>query len=387
MEGLNLDNILDEDAMGLFNDDETQEDTIPENDKPGEPGNSDTKNKEDTTEDVSDEDMFGAPESVGSEDKNNEEQEDTSPSEGDGTSPKTDFFSSIAEAFAEEGILPNLDEETIKSIKTPEDFRKAIDDYIKSELNEQQQRVKEALDNNVESNTIRQYEGVLNYLDSISEEDLKAESSQGEELRQRIIYQDYINRGFDKTRAEREVNRAIKNGTDIEDAVEALIGCKEFYQNSYNELLEYAKKSKQQAEEERKKKAENLKNSIFDGKNKFFGDLELDQATRQKVYDNISKPIYRDPKSGEAFTAIQRYEMENSDEFLVKLGLLFTLTDGFKSLDKLVAGKVKKGIKRGLKDLEGRINSTSRDANGNLRYTSGVDDTESYLGRGIKLAI
>ena len=179
----------------------------------------------------------------------------------------------------------------------------------------------------------------------------------------------------------------MKNGTDIEDAIEALNSCRDFYQDSYNDLLEEAKKARLEEEDERKKRAENLKKTIFDEKSKFFGDIELDQATRQKVFDNLSKPIYKDPKSGEAFTAIQRFEMEHSDEFLVKLSLLFTLTDNFKSLDKLVASKVKKGIKRGLKDLEGRINSTSRDANGNLRYTSGVDDTESYLGKGIKLAI
>ena len=385
MEGLDLDNILDEDAMSLFNDDGTQGDATPD-ETPDDTGDGEKKEKKNTTED-SPEGMFGEPESVGSEDKNNEEQEDTLTDDGDGTSPKTDFFSSIAEAFAEEGILPNLDDDTIKKIKTPEDFRKAIDDYIKSELDEQQQRVKEALDNNIEVDTIRQYEGVLNYLDSIKAEDLKAEGKQGEELRQRLIFQDYINRGFDKSRAEREVKRAMKNGTDIEDAIEALNSCRDFYQDSYNDLLEEAKKARLEEEDERKKRAENLKKTIFDEKSKFFGDIELDQATRQKVFDNLSKPIYKDPKSGEAFTAIQRFEMEHSDEFLVKLSLLFTLTDNFKSLDKLVASKVKKGIKRGLKDLEGRINSTSRDANGNLRYTSGVDDTESYLGKGIKLAI
>ena len=385
MEGLDLDNILDEDAMSLFNDDGTQEDTTPE-DTPDNTGDNEQKEKKNTTED-SPEGMFGEPESVGSEDKNNEEQEDTLTDDGDGTSPKTDFFSSIAEAFAEEGILPNLDDETIKSIKTPEDFRKAIDDYIKSELDEQQQRVKEALDNNIEPDAIRQYEGVLNYLDSLKEEDLKDESEDGENLRKRLLYQDYINRGFDKTRAEREVNRAVQNGTDIEDAMDALDSCRSFYKSSYNELLKNAKEARLQEENDRKERTENLKKSIFDNKNKFFGDLELDQATRQRVFDNISKPVYKDPKSGETFTAIQKFEMEHSDEFLVKLSLLFTLTDNFKSLDKLVDSKVKKGIKRGLKDLEGRINSTSRDANGNLRYTSGVDDTESYLGKGIKLAI
>ena len=120
---------------------------------------------------------------------------------------------------------------------------------------------------------------------------------------------------------------------------------------------------------------------------KFFDDIELDKGTRQKIYDNITKPIYKDKETGEVFTAIQKYEMENRDEFIAKLGLLFTLTDGFKSIDRLVNGKVKKEIKRGLRDLESKINNTSRDSSGSLRFTSGVDDSESYLGKGLKLAL
>lgn len=381
MEGLTLDSILDDEALSLFNEvEETQEESPDITPDDGE------KDNKDTTEVNPDELFEGTPESVGSEDKNNEEQEDTHLNKGDGTSPNTDFFSSIAEAFAEEGILPNLDEETIKNIKTAEDFREAINDYIKSELDEQQQRIKEALDNNVEPDAIKQYEGVIGYLDSIADEDLKSESEKGEELRKRLIYQDYINRGFSASRAEKEVNKSIQNGTDIDDAQEALKSCQSFYKNGYNNLLQEAKEEAQREKEEREKRATNLKNSIFDKKNKFFGDLDLDQTTRQKVYDSIAKPIYKDPKTGEVFTAIQKYEMENRDDFLVKLGLVFTLTDGFKSLDNLVDKKAKKVIKRGFKDLESRINSTSRDSYGNLKFTSGVDD-ESYLGKGVKLAL
>ena len=376
MEGLDLDNILDEDALSLFNDDvgsSEEEDTTTE------------ENKNEETTEVNPDTLFDGeePESVGS-DEDNEEQEGAPKDKGGSTSPNTDFFSSIAEAFAEEGILPNLDEETIKSIKTPEDFRRAIDDYIKSELTEQQQRIQEALNNDVEPDAIRQYEGVLSYLDGLSEEDLKSESENGENLRKRIIYQDLINRGFSQQRAEKEVNKSVQNGTDIEDALDALTGCKSFYKDAYNNLLLEAKKTKEEEEQQMKERAERLKKSILDGKNKFFGDMDLDKATRQKIYDNILKPIHKDPKTGEVFTAIQKYEMENREEFMVKLGLIFTLTDGFTSLDKLVDGKAKKVIKKGFRDLENRINNTSRDSSGNLKFTSGVDE-ESYLGKGFKL--
>lgn len=389
MEGLDLDNILDETEIGLFNDTGKQEDTPPAN-EPSDEGTKESKNNEEiNTAEVDPNSLFdeGKSESVGSEEQNNKEKEDPESDKGKGTSPNTDFFSSIAEALTEEGVLPNLDEETIKNIKTPEDLRKAIDDQIKSNLNEQQQRVIDALNNNVEPDAIRQYEGVLNYLGSIKEEDLKSEGEQFENLRSRLIYQDYINRGFDKARAEREVKKALDNGTDIEDAIEALNSNKSFYNNSYNKLLEDAKTAQIEEENKRKARATKLKDSIFDDNQKFFGEITLDNATKQKVFDSISKPIYKDPETGEFYTAVQKFESEHSDEFLAKLGLIFTLTDGFKNLDGLVKGKVKKEVKRGLRDLEGKINNTSRDSYGNLRFSSGVDDKESYLGKGIRLAL
>ena len=388
MEGLEIENILDEESMNLFNDDGTQETTSPENTPPVTKEESKVeKTDEDNTAEIDPESLFeGEPESVGSEEKDNKEKEEPT-SKGEGTSPNTDFFSSIAEALTEEGVLPNLDSETIKSIKTPEDLRNAIDSQIKSSLTEQQKRVADALDNNVEPDAVRQYEGVLNYLDTIKEDDIRAEGEQNETLRKRLIYQDYVNRGFDKSRAEREVNKAIENGTDIEDAIEALTSNRSFYKDSYTNLVNDAKKVKEKEDNERKERAIKLKNNIFDDKQKFFGEIELDQTTKQRVFDNISKPIYKDPETGDYYTAVQKFESEHRDEFLAKIGLMFTLTDGFKNLDGLVKGKVKKEIKRGLKDLEGRINNTSRDKYGNLQFSSGVDSSESYLGKGVKLAL
>ena len=75
-------------------------------------------------------------------------------------------------------------------------------------------------------------------------------------------------------------------------------------------------------------------------------------------------------------------------DFLKNIGLLFTLTDGFKSLDKLVKGKVKKEVNKGLRELENMITNTSRTTDGNLRYVSGVnDDPDSVIPRGWDLDV
>lgn len=381
MEGLDFGTMLDDEQMNsLFG--EQEEDTQPEEEETGGGEDKDKNKDKNNTAEVDPENMFGdKPESVGSE-EHKDNEEDTTSIEG-GTSP--DFFSSIANAFAEEGIFPDLDEETIKGIKTAQDFRDAIDEQIKAGLDEQQRRVAEALNNDVEPDKIRQYEGLIAYLDTIDDKAISAEGEQGETLRKKILFQDYINRGFSKERAEKAVNRAIENGTDVEDAKEALESNKTFFKEEYQQMLDDAKKAKDEEKEKDKEKAERIKKSILEGDLKFFEDVDVDKKVRQEAYDAISKPIYRDPKTGETYTAVQKLELDNSEEFLAKLGLIYALTDGLKSLDGLVKKKVKKEVKRGFSELEQKINNTRRDSRGNLKFASGVDDTESILGKGMKL--
>lgn len=386
-EELSLDNILGaEEIENLFVEDEDTQDTPPANGEPPKKEEEPDKDKEETTEVVDVDNLFtDTPESVGSGKENTEEKEDTTP-KGDGTSPKN-FYSSIAKALKEEGIFPDLDDEGLSKVKDPEDFRDLINQQIKAGLDERQRRVDEALNAGVEPTEIRKYENTLNFLGSIKEESISDEGDKGEKLRKDLIYQDFINRGYSKERAAREVQKSFNAGTDIDDAKEALKSNIDFFKDKYDELVNEAKSEAEQEEKDRKEQAEKLKLSILNDKD-VFGDLSIDKSTRQKIYDNIAKPVYKDPETGEYFTAIQKYEMENRTDFLKNIGLLFTLTDGFKNLDGLVKGKVKKEVKKGLRELEHTLNNTARTSDGNLKFVSGVDeDPESFIGKGWNLDV
>ena len=183
------------------------------------------------------------------------------------------------------------------------------------------------------------------------------------------------------------MQKSFNAGTDIDDAREALKSNIDYFRDKYDELVNDVKSEAEQEEKERKEQAEKLKSSILNDKD-VFGDLSVDKSTRQKIYDNIAKPVYKDPETGEYFTAIQKYEMENRTDFLKNIGLLFTLTDGFKNLDGLVKGKVKKEVKKGLRELEHTLNNTARTSDGNLKFVSGVDeDPESFIGKGWNLDV
>lgn len=381
MEELDLNNILSpEEVDNLFDEEgsETQE-TPPESTEEKE------QNKETTEVQVDAEDLFES-ESVGSGKEDKQGKEDTTPDRS-GTSPKTNFYSSIASALKEDGIFQNLDNDKAKEIKDAESFAQAMRDEVTAQLDERQKRIDEALNAGIEPSEIQKYEKTLNYLDSIKDENISDESEQGEQLRRQLIYNDFINRGYSKERAQREVKKSFDAGTDIEDAKESLKSNKEFFKNSYDSIVEEAKKAEEKEIEERKKDAETLKKNILE-EEKVFGEIQIDKATRQKVFDNISKPVYKDPETGELFTALQKYEMDNRLDFLKNVGLIYTLTDGFKNLDGLIKGKVKKEVRKGLRELETTINNTARTSDGNLKFATGVDeDPESYVGKGWHLDV
>lgn len=391
MAELGLNNIFgSQEVDDLFSDteDTTIEEPMVASGQETEEKNSETNT---TTEVVDPEDLFEddgkkQPESVGSE-KKDEGKGGSSADTGGGTSPQNNFYSSIANAMAEDGIFPNLDEETLGKVTDAESLSDAIEAEVNARLDEKQQRIAKALENGVEPNSIRQYEGVLQRLSSITDAVLSKESDEGEKLRYDIIYQDFINRGYKPNKADELTQRTIDNGTDIADAKEALESNKEYFQKQYDDLLKEAQKEADKAKENRQKQEEKLKKSILEDKD-LMGSMELNKDVRKKVYDNITRPIYKDPETGRYMTAIQKFEVEHPGEFLKFAGLFYTLTDGFKDFKSFAKAEVKKEMKKGLRELEQTLQNTRRSSDGSLNLTgSRRADPESFIEGGFKLAL
>lgn len=394
MEALSFDNILGEQEIEtLFTDPEDNE--VPEeptkNEEEEEVETSDSdpkkqKEKDNTTEDVDPEDLFEdkTPESVGS-GKDNEGKEGTAPdNDADGTSPNN-FYSSIANACAVDGIFPNLDDETIKKAVDAESFSNLIEAEINARFDEKQKRISQALENGVEPNDIKKYESTLNYINTITDAAIAEESEKGEQLRYNLIYQDFINKGMTPDKAKKFADRTVDAGTDVEDAKEALLSNKEFFSNAYNKMLQDAQQKADEDKAEREKNAKELEKSLMKDK-QLFGDMEISNDIRKKAFDSVSKPVYKDPETGDYMTAIQKYESEHRAEFLKYTGLIFAMTNGFKDFDSFAKGKVKKEVKKGLRELEQTLNNTRRNNDGSLRMvTNQKDDPSSFISKGMKL--
>ena len=380
---LSVDNILSEQEVeNLFTEyDDTNEGTGPDDNKPDETEQNTTEVNVDTETLFTDE-----PESVSS-DEDSEDEEGTKSDKDKSDSPKKNFYSSIAKALKEDGVFPDLDDESLKSVVNPEDFAAIVEKQIQQKLDDKQKRIDEALTVGVEPTEIKKYENSISYLKSITEDAIINEAAEGEQLRKQLIFQDFINRGYSKERATREVQKSLNTGTDIEDAKEALQSNLDYFTEEYEDLINDAKEAQKVADTARAAQMENLKTTILSA-DKTFTDIQINQATRQKIFDNIAKPVYTDEKTGEKLTAIQKYERDNRVDFLKNISMVFTLTDGFKNFDGLIKNKVRKELNKGIKELEHTINNTSRTTNGSLNFVSGAsEDNESFIGKGWSLDV
>ena len=310
-------------------------------------------------------------------DKNNDEPEGKAISQTSGGSSPT-FYSSIASALKNDGIFPDeFTDDEINAVNSPEDFAEMFEKAIEKRMSDSQQRIDKALRNGVEPDVVKNYEQTLSYLSSISDDAINAEGEEGDALRARLIYNDLVNRGFTHEKALKEVDKSMKSGSDIEDAKDALAALTRFYSDSYRQIQKEAEDNAKAAREKQRKDSEAFKKMILEDDFKI-GENPLDKRTRQQVYDAVSKPVYKDPNTGELLTQVQKFQRENPMEFLKQLGLWYVMTNGGKNVEGLVKEQVRAEKNKGIRELEKKINSTSLGSDGSLRYMSGNqmgDDT------------
>ena len=95
-----------------------------------------------------------------------------------------------------------------------------------------------------------------------------------------------------------------------------------------------------------------------------------------KLYSYIGKMTPFCPKCmkelEEKFDICKKYIKENPTDFYKTVGMFYVLTDGFKKIDNLIKGPVKKEVKKGIDRLSSVIDNTSRNSDGSFRLRNSV---------------
>ncbi len=309
-----------------------------------------------------------------------EREENAISPKGDGSSPS--IYSSIATALKNDGIFPEFSDEELNAATTPEAFAELFEKAISAKMDERQRRIDEALGNGVAPDTVKMYEQTLSYLGSITDDILNDEGEQGENVRKQLIYNDLINRGYTQEKAMKELEKSFKSGSDLEDAKDALDALRNFYQNGYDKIQKDAKDRAENMRKARQQDEAKFRKMILED-DIVIGDAKLDKKTRQSVFDAVSKPVYKDPDTGQLLTQVQKFQRENPMEFLKQIGMWYVLTDGGKNLSGLVKKQVIAEKNKGIRELERKINSTAFDSDGSLKYMSGSQiDNDNLLNDG-----
>lgn len=358
---LNAGFLSEEEAMAYFGDD-TKE---PEDDT------NDNKTTEEPPQEKpeSDDSIEEFPESVGS--GKTQEQKNTS-TDTEGSPNNT---SSIAQAFQEIGVLQTLDDERIKSISSYEELADALEEEVHNRIDEHNKRIDEALKYNMPVPVIQQYENILKTLNGITDEQLEDEDN--EKSRKNIIFQDLLNKGHSEEEANELVEDYLASGKDIEKAKKALASCKSFYTKNYDKARAEAKQAYDERQAYVKKQAAELKKSILED-DKVFKDLDINKATRQKIYDAVSKPV-ETLEDGTTLTSFQKYVKDKPVEFYKMAGMFFVLTDGFTKIDNLIKGPVKKETRKGIENLSRILDNAPRNSDGSMRFKTGVSSEPATI--------
>lgn len=305
-----------------------------------------------------------------------EHEENAISPQGDGSSPS--IYSSIATALKNDGIFPEFSDEELSAVTTPEAFGELFEKAIESKLDERQKRIDQALGNGIAPDTVKMYEQTLSYLGSISEEAISDEGEQGENLRKQLIFNDLLNRGYTQEKASREVEKSFKSGSDIDDAKDALDALRSFYQNGYDKIQKEAKDRTENMKKARQQDEAKFRKMILED-DIVLGENKLDKKTRQSVFDAVSKPVYKDPDTGQLLTQVQKFQKENPLEFLKQIGMWFVLTNGGKDFSGLSKQQAIAEKNKGIRELERKINSSAFDSDGSLKYVSGTSISNDNL--------
>lgn len=367
MEELDFDNISD--AVDFDVSDEEVDTSANENEV--EESKDDTENLVVTPENLFDEPNDS--ESVG-EKKDIRGIENPSATETESGDSSADFYSSIASALRNEGVLEYLDDDAIASITDADTFRDAMEMETRNRFDAKQRELYDALGYGADVKQLKQLQDTMASLDAITPEMLADDSdNQSAETRKLLIYNDYVSRGFSAEKAQREVEKSFNAGTDIEDAKDALESQKQLYKTTYDAEITRAQNEELQRRKSYEERWAKIGNDIMNTEDTIPG-IKLDKRTRDRIAQNVIQPLNM-TSDGNYVTNLQKYQMEHPDEFLRYVGTLFTLTDGFKSFDKLVGRIAKTEKNNSIKDLE-KVLRNSTNYGANPRYVSnGRGDT------------
>ena len=281
----------------------------------------------------------------------------------------SNLYSSLAKLLSQEDLLTSsLDS---KEIKSKEDFIEILREEIKkseyADLTDTQKRYLDAIRNGVSEDTFAKYESNRNQLDNITEADIENEENQ--ELRESLIQQSFILKGFSEDKAAKLTQKLIESGEDIDEAKEAYNELKSYVDAEYQKELQARQQHIENLKKAQQEQLDSIKTKVNEAKEIING-VKLSNRDKNKILENITKVAgYTD--DGNAYNKIAEIQKKDPIDFQIKLSYLLELTNGFTDFSKITTkSKARSTVER---ELDHFLKTSSHDGIGGI----GNEDTET----------
>lgn len=244
------------------------------------------------------------------------------------------LYSSLASALKQDGVFSTLDLEKTK-VEDVDGLIGAIKTEIQQneyrDLSDDQKEYLEALRNGVPVQEYQEAKSIEAQINSVTDEHLV----DNEELRQNIILQDFVNKGFSKERAETQTKLVFDSGNDLDIAKSALADIKSAATARIQQQLFDAQEAKKNQDAKIKAQRKKVKDGVYEATEIIKG-MPINEDIKKAVYDSISKPVDQ-LENGTPLNKIMADRQKNPADFDIKLHYVYHITKGFTDFGKLTA--------------------------------------------------
>lgn len=296
----------------------------------------------------------------GKSDKSNKDTDSNSST----LSPK--FFSSLVQALKEGGILEDVEE---KDIQSQDDFFSVLDESIKArefaDLTEEQKTYLEALRAGIPHEQITAHQRTIDTYNSITEDAITEETTDGEDLRRTIIMNNFTAKGIAEAKAKKLADKIFDAGEDVEEAREALAELKQIEKTQF-ESQKQVRIQQQKAQEKAEKDAVDKLNKIVKETKELIPGMQIPQALKTEIVKGLTQPVAF-TEDNRPLDIISKFLYDNPIDGRFKLAYILKVTDGMKKMNVLES---KKARSNAFKDLQ---NALSQGDNGGSLGFDGDD--------------
>lgn len=324
------------------------------------------KGKEGSLRELLDDDSF---EDDGNSNSDKEESENNERISNDNDSPYSDFLK-----YLQDGAMPEITDEQIKSCKDGDDLSEILQSVVEKRLDDETKAIRDSRNAGVDYTELNTAKGNLEFLNNRKEDILSAEGDEADAMRKNLLMYYFNIKGYDQNVAEEEVNDIFTDGKEIDKLKRYL---PEMIKFNENKIKEFNKKVEDNLENQKKQQEEELekfKKEILDEKTAF-GDLEINRETKNKIFEYATKPTHKDPNEPNKFyTELDWQIKQNPFEWKKLMALVGVITDGGKNLNNIAKVMANKEVKKEYKNITNKLKNGNFGASGgNMRLVAEYD--------------